>query len=82
MNILTKKEFHLTLDSRIMKAHVIVRNTIYWKSSNGNSIMLGHLDVNHLKNIIAKIDRGELEEKTHQLFDLKNELNYRTLING
>lgn len=77
--ILKKKTFHITIDSRLMKAHEEIRNTVSWKSSNGAQKLYKELDVNHLRNIIAKIERGELEGRLHQLFDLKNEINYRNL---
>jgi len=81
MTILKKKAFHVTIDSRLMKAHEQIRNTISWTSSNGTQKLYKELDVNHLKNIIAKIERGELEDRLHQLFDLKNEIDYRNLEN-
>ena len=77
--ILKKKKFHLTLDSKIMLAHELIRNNLSWTSSNGQTKLYKDIDINHLKNIIAKIDRGELDDRLHSLFDLKNELDYRKL---
>jgi hypothetical protein len=81
MMILKKKAFHVTIESRLMKAHEQIRNTIYWTSSNGVAKLYKDLDINHLKNIVAKIERGELDDRLHQLFDLKNEIDYRNLQN-
>jgi hypothetical protein len=81
MNILKKKEFHLTINSRVIKAHGLIRNAIYWESTNGDKKVYRELDTNHLKNIIAKIERGDLSNRLHQLFDLRNELDYRNLKN-
>jgi len=77
--ILKKKKFHVSLESKLMRQHHDAREVLSWTSSNGKTSYLCELDVNHLKNIIAKIERGELDERMHLLFDLKNELDYRKL---
>lgn len=77
--ILKKKKFNVSLNSLEMRRHQTLRDVSSWTSSNGKNALIKDLDINHLKNIIAKIDRGELQERLHLLFDLKNELNYRKL---
>lgn len=77
--ILKKKKFYTTIDSDIMSNHSEIREATKWTSSNGVSKLYKDLDINHLKNILAKFERGELEEKLDQLFDLKNELDFRNL---
>lgn len=79
--ILKKKRFHVTLGSKLMQAHDHIRSTNSWTSTNGISKLYKDLDINHLKNIVAKIERGELDDRLHQLFDLKNEIDYRNLQN-
>lgn len=79
---LTKKKFSHALDSPIMEKHKQVRDTFEWASQNGHIKKLSGMDINHLKNIIAKIDRGDLESRKHYLFDLKNELIYREILNN
>tara|TARA_R110000772_G_scaffold62137_6_gene139695 strand:- start:2179 stop:2424 length:246 start_codon:yes stop_codon:yes gene_type:complete len=79
--ILKKKAFHVTMSSSLMQAHKAIRDVVHWDSSNGTRKLYKELDINHLKNIVAKIERGELDDRLHQLFDLKNEIDYRNLEN-
>ena len=80
--ILTKKKYHLTFDSPTMIGHAVTRKVSEWTSSNGSIKLLCDLDINHLKNIIAKMERGELEERIYMRVELNNELQYRTLENN
>ena len=77
MKILSKKNFVYTPGDFVFEEHIDLRESITWTSQNGKVTLLKDIDINHLKNIIAKIERGELDEKKHLLFDLKQELNYR-----
>jgi hypothetical protein len=80
--MLLKKKFFISLESKTMIDHADMREHLIWTSSNGKECTYEFLDVNHLRNIVAKMERGELSLKQglEHLFDLKNELNYRTLL--
>jgi hypothetical protein len=80
--ILKKKKYYLAFDSPVMVGHRITRKEFKWVSSNGSAKIISELDINHLRNIIAKMERGELEDRIHLRFDLANELEYRTLENN
>lgn len=78
--MLLKKKFFISLESKTMIDHADMREYLIWTSSNGKECTYEFLDVNHLRNIVAKMERGELSDRLEHLFDLKNELNYRTLL--
>lgn len=80
MGFLTKKK--IDINKREMEVHKDLRDSFHWESSNGARKLLKDLDHNHLKNIIAKIERGELDNSLTSLSLLKTELKYRYLENG
>ena len=74
-----RKEFKWALDSDAIKHHIKFNRDMIWESKNGKKTVLMEMDVNHLKNCVAKITR-EKNWKKEYLDKLKTELIYRQLI--
>ena len=78
--MLQRKTSKLNEKSKIIVEHSKQRDKLIWISSNGKSRSLPEMDSNHLLNAIAKIQRGDLEERRHQLQDLITEKIYREVL--
>lgn len=59
--------------------HMEQRHKTWWRSSNGRETIIARLDTQHLKNIVKKINRGELESRKYAHTLVKDELLFRTL---
>lgn len=80
MGFLSKKKIDINKDE--ISNHKDLRCYFEWESSNGSKKTLKNLDHNHLKNIIAKIERGDLNSRLTSLSTLRTELKYRYIKNG
>lgn len=81
MALRKRKEFKYTLQSKIIKQHVNDR-LLSWTSSNGDMKKICDMDRNHIKNALAKIERGELDSRKAIVPKLKTELIYREIYNN
>lgn len=78
--MLKRRKSTLNENSKIIIEHGKNRDKLIWISANGHSRTLPEMDTNHIKNAIAKIQRGDLEERRHQLQDLITEKIYREVL--
>lgn len=74
-----RKSFKWNKDSVEVIGHLADREYIH-KTSKGKEIAVKNLDVNHIKNIIAKVGREEPWREV-LLIVLRFELVYRTVYN-
>lgn len=80
MDLFEKAEFHMSTDDAWFKQHQKVRQVKTWTSMNGSEALIMSLDSNHLKNIVAKIERGEHVEREDYLETMRAEVDYRYLL--
>ena len=74
-----RKEYKWNKISEELIEHNKVRGSIY-KTSRGKNIPIKDLDINHIKNILAKIKREE-DWRRNTEYMLKFELIYRQVYN-
>ena len=67
------------LKSEIMQSHVSNDRGLIWTSSNGATKSIAVMDTNHIKNALAKIKRGELDNRKNMVPVLEMELLYRAV---
>ena len=67
------------LKSEIMQNHVHNDRGLIWTSSNGSTKSIAVMDINHIKNALAKIKRGELDNRKNMVPVLEMELLYRAV---
>lgn len=67
------------LKSEIMQNHVDNDRGLIWTSSNGSTKSIAVMDMNHIKNALAKIKRGELDNRKNMVPVLEMELLYRAV---
>ena len=67
------------LKSEIMQNHVNNDRGFIWTSSNGSTKSIAVMDINHIKNALAKIKRGELDNRKNMIPVLEMELLYRSI---
>lgn len=67
------------LKSEIMQNHVNNNRGLIWTSSNGSTKSIAVMDINHIKNALAKIKRGELDNRKNMIPVLEMELLYRSI---
>ena len=79
MGLRPRKESRWDIENKDIQNHIHNDRGTVWVSSNGNNISIANMDINHLKNAIAKVERGELESRLHILVILKLELIYRQI---
>tara|TARA_R110000822_G_scaffold227017_1_gene359680 strand:- start:59403 stop:59663 length:261 start_codon:yes stop_codon:yes gene_type:complete len=78
---LKRKEYFMDINSKLIKNHISIRDSIQWTSSKGNIMSITDMDVNYIRNCVNKIERGEMElVRAEKLLNLKNELIYREVI--
>ena len=70
-----KSKYHEKSD--LMLEHGRVRDDLMWTTSTGKNMTLPEMDTNHLKNAMAKIQRGDHKEREHMFETLKMEKIYR-----
>lgn len=84
MGLPKRKQFKWSLSSKQIQIHTKVRkkDEFVWESSNGKQFYIEQMDINHIKNAIAKIERGEYDWSRERFLKLfKIELIYREIIN-
>jgi hypothetical protein len=79
MELRKRKVFKYDMNSEEMKNHVMTRENFIWTTQQMKSIVLKDLDSNHLKNIVAKIKRGDHASKEMHLDTLQFEISYRAV---
>ena len=79
MALRKRRKFKYSVGSEEMIKHSEHGRTTTWTSSNGNQVSVMDMDSNHIKNAIAKIERGELMLRENMIPILKMELIYRQL---
>lgn len=67
------------LKSEVMQNHVQNDRGLTWTSSNGSHKSIAVMDTNHIKNALAKIKRGELDNRKNMVPVLEMELLYRSV---
>lgn len=67
------------LKSEIIQNHINNDRGLTWTSSNGRVQSIAVMDTNHIKNAIAKFERGELDNRKSIIPVLKMELQYRSV---
>tara|TARA_B110000285_G_C14539802_1_gene344495 strand:+ start:29 stop:349 length:321 start_codon:yes stop_codon:yes gene_type:complete len=72
-----RKKFKLDKNSDEILRHEALRGIIQWVGSGNKTVNLVRMDTNHIKNAIAKFQRGELPMKEGAIMDLINEKMYR-----
>ena len=77
MELRKRKVPRYTMYSLIIVNHGIARRAMSWTSESGNVTPLKTMNINHLKNAIAKIKRGHHPKKESFLPTLELELIYR-----
>ncbi len=76
-----RKVVKFNLSSKSMKRHSQIRKKFVWQSSKGSKHVIKDMDKNYIKNCIAKVERGEIQGRSLEIYNLKNELLYRELEN-
>jgi hypothetical protein len=80
MKLPPRKKLKWNLQSEVIRFHKnYVRDVEQWESSNGSVQFYSEMDINHIKNCVAKIKREEW--KLDCLANLEMELIYRQLTN-
>ena len=79
MGLKPRKPPKWDLKSEIMQNHINNERGITWTSENGNQQAIAIMDTNHIKNALAKIQRGEYEHKKNMAPVLEMELHYRSI---
>ena len=72
-----RKPFKYNEKSKIIVEHGNQREDLTWQTSAGRILSLPEMDTNHLKNAIAKIKRGDHQNREHMLETLITEKIYR-----
>ena len=74
-----RKKFKWNKDSSIIKRHHDLRDVFTWTSSNGRITPLPEMDSNHIKNALAKFERGESNCTDSEVLYLRRESMYREI---
>tara|TARA_R110000744_G_scaffold336193_1_gene441520 strand:- start:685 stop:987 length:303 start_codon:yes stop_codon:yes gene_type:complete len=80
MDLRKRKEPKYDISSGVFDDHLRIRNAFNWTTSSGNTIPLKEMDINHLRNAIAKINRGDHPQREHLGDTLSRELEYRLAV--
>ena len=82
MGLPKRKAFKWDKNDEFVRNHVLSGRSFQWTSSNGVESPLMDLNINYIKNIVKKINRGQYnKDHSSALKHLNNELIYREIYN-
>jgi hypothetical protein len=80
MNFLKRKTFKWTMNDEFIIDHERDRN-IVWESTGGKKTTIMDMNINHLRNVISKMEKGQYSKNIRSFIQpiLKTELIYRDI---
>ena len=80
MDLRKRKEPKYEISSGVFDDHLGIRDAFNWITSSGKTVPLKEMDINHLRNAIAKINRGDYPLRESLGDTLRRELEYRLAV--